>query len=114
MSGKTLLLFGGTGASGSHVPPHALEKGMKVVMFVRKPSNIDERCSSANNCFALLSFISLCRYRAKVESFEGSMDDLDAVRRCLKQHQPDFILFTTALPRGQPFKPLCSMVIPAM
>jgi hypothetical protein len=71
--------------------------------------------SRENMWFALLFFVTFGRrYRANVEHFEGSMDDLDAVRRCLKQHQPDFILFTTALPRGQPFKPLCSAVIPAM
>jgi hypothetical protein len=42
------------------------------------------------------------------------MDDLEAVRKCLKQHLPDFVLFTAALPRGEPFTALSSAVIPAM
>jgi hypothetical protein len=55
-----------------------------------------------------------CSYKSKVDSFEGSMDDLDAVRKCVKQHVPDIVLFAAALPRGQPFKALSSAVIPAM
>lgn len=57
---------------------------------------------------------SNCSYKSKVDSFEGSMDDLDAVRKCVKQHVPDIVLFAAALPRGQPFKALSSAVIPAM
>jgi hypothetical protein len=53
-------------------------------------------------------------FQTKVESFTGSMDDLDAVRKCVKLHVPDYILFTAALPRGQPFKALSSAAIPAM
>jgi hypothetical protein len=139
MSGKTLLLFGGTGATGSHVgctsncrhlpflrasetcalqvPPHAVALGIKVVMFVRDPSKINQRYRWRGMLAlfsTLLSEVSSRSFKDKVESFQGSMDDLDAVRKCVKQHVPDFILLTAALPRGQPFKPLSSAVIPAM
>ena len=63
----------------------------------------------------LFSLSHICfSYKSKVESFQGSMDDLEAVRKCLKQHLPDFVLFTAALPRGEPFTALSSAVIPAM
>ena len=86
-------------------------------MFVRTPSKISERCAHRTTVIALCrrAHLRLFRsYKTKVEPFEGSMDDLDAVCRCVQQHKPDFILFTAALPRGQPFKPLSSAVIPAM
>ena len=98
------------------VPPLALALGMKVVMFVRTPSKISERYlyhTIAHYWTCALTHFYFS-YKAKVESFQGSMDDLDAVRKCVQQHKPDFVMFTAALPRGEPFKPLSSAVIPAM
>ena len=101
-------------------------------MFVRTPSKVDQRfarCLSLSVslhvcvCRLILLFHNILNsslsflcfsYKSKVELFQGSMDDLDAVRKCLKQHLPDFVLFTAALPRGQPFTALSSAVIPAM
>jgi hypothetical protein len=101
------------------VAPHALALGIKVIMFVRSPEKVSKlRCwpkftlKIKSSDTALIP--SCDSYRNQVELFEGSMDDLAAVCRCVRQHLPDFVIFTAALPRGEPFKALSSAVIPAM
>jgi hypothetical protein len=88
------LIFGGTGQTGRYCAPAALDKGDRVVMFVRNPDKVP------------------ADIKGRVELVIGDYTNLDSVRNVVKACKPTAIIVATALPWKAKKTPFNSVAVP--
>ena len=90
---KLLVVFGSTGATGSHVVRQALASGLRVRAFARDPSKIPDEV----------------RAHSSLEVFEGDFTDMGAIDAAIQG--ADYVISTAGDARASKKSPLMTAMV---